>query len=209
MAMAFTLKGEMIETCSCNMLCPCWYGVKELMIMDQGWCATTILFRIEEGSVDGVDLGGLNAAVGLFFPGPTMFDADGTGRLYVDDRISPEQEAALESIVQAKIGGPMEVPCSLLSSWLPTTRARIDVTAQNGNVHATVDGFGEISSKRLVNDLGDRMTMQNTGFVLAFQYENNTAELAPSDGTVWRDPDMPEVWDNKSGAVGQINWQVA
>lgn len=207
--MAFTLKGEMIETCSCNMLCPCWYGVKELMIMDQGWCATTILFRIEAGSVDGVDLSGLNAAVGFFFPGPTMFDADGTGRLYVDDRISPEQEAALESIVQAKIGGPMEVPCSLLSRWLPTTRARIDVTARNGDVHATVDGFGEISSKRLVNDLGDRMTMQNTGFVLAFQYENNTAELAPSDGTVWRDPDMPEVWDNKSGAVGQINWQVA
>lgn len=207
--MAFTLKGEMIETCSCNMLCPCWYGVKELMIMDQGWCATTILFRIEAGSVDGVDLGGLNAAVGFFFPGPTMFDADGTGRLYVDHRISPEQEAALESIVQAKAGGPMEVPCSLLSSWLPTTRARIDVTARNGDVHATVDGFGEITSKRLVNDLGDRMTMQNTGFVLAFQYENNTAELAPSDGTIWRDPDMPEVWDNKSGAVGQINWQVA
>src|SRR5688572_3869646 len=29
--MPWTLSGEMIETCSCNMLCPCWYGVQELM----------------------------------------------------------------------------------------------------------------------------------------------------------------------------------
>ncbi len=34
--MAWTIRAEMVETCSCNMLRPCWYGVKELMIMDQG-----------------------------------------------------------------------------------------------------------------------------------------------------------------------------
>jgi hypothetical protein len=29
--MAWNLTAEFTETCSCNMLCPCWYGVKELM----------------------------------------------------------------------------------------------------------------------------------------------------------------------------------
>ncbi len=47
--MAWTIKGEFVEACSCNMLCPCWYGVQDLMIMDQGWCASPWLVRVEEG----------------------------------------------------------------------------------------------------------------------------------------------------------------
>jgi hypothetical protein len=43
--MAWNMTAQMIETCSCNMLYPCWYGVKELMVMDRGWCASAILFR--------------------------------------------------------------------------------------------------------------------------------------------------------------------
>ena len=207
--MAFNLKGEMIETCSCNMLCPCWYGVQDLMIMDQGWCGTAILIRIQEGDSDGVDIGGLNLVVGLFFPGPTLFDGNGTGRVYVDDRTTPEQERELEKIFQAKQGGPMEVPASLVTSWLPSKRARIEVTAENGNVNATIEGVGEIVSKRLVNDAGERMTMQNTAFVLAFEFQNKTAELAPSDDTSWKDLELPEMWESKSGAVGQIDWHVA
>ncbi len=207
--MAFNLKGELIESCSCNMLCPCWYGVQDLMIMDQGWCATPLLVRIHEGQSDGIDIGGLNVVVGLFYPGPTLFDGNGTARVYVDDRTTPEQERELEKIFQAKEGGPMEVPASLIANWLPTKRARIEVTDENGDINATVEGVGEIVSKRLVNDAGDRMTMQNAAFILAFEFENSTAELAPSEGSSWKDPDLPETWESKSGAVGQIDWQVA
>jgi hypothetical protein len=45
--MAWTLKGHMTENCSCNMFCPCWFGVQEYMIMDQGWCDTSITWEIE------------------------------------------------------------------------------------------------------------------------------------------------------------------
>ena len=34
--MSWSISGEFVESCSCNMLCPCWYGVKELMVMDEG-----------------------------------------------------------------------------------------------------------------------------------------------------------------------------
>ena len=207
-AMSFDLKGEFIETCSCNMFCPCWYGVKELMIMDRGWCGTSILTRIHAGNSDGVDIGGQNVAVQLFFPGPTLLDGQGTGRLYVDENTSPEQEQQLEKIFQAQEGGGMTVIASLLTSWLPTRRTRIEVTENNGTVKATIDGAGEIVSNRLVNDLGDRMTVQNAGLMIALEFENLTAELAPSDGTSWQDPDLPEAWESKSGAVGQIHWHV-
>ena len=205
--MAFRVKGELVETCSCNMLCPCWYGVQELMIMDQGWCATPLLARIDEGDSDGIDIGGQNVVLATFFPGPTLFDGNGTGRVYVDDRSTEDQEREFEKIFQAREGGPMEAIAALVTTWLPTKRGRIEVSDQNGDIHATVDGVGEIFSKRLVNDQGDRMTMRNTFFAMGLGFLDNTAELAPSASS-WNDPDMPLPWETKSGAAGKIDWDI-
>ena len=204
--MAWNLSGEFIETCSCNMLCPCWFGKAELMLMDRGWCATSLLFRIREGSHDGTDISGQNAVVTLHFPGPTLFDANGTGRVYVDQGASDAQRSALETILQGASGGGMEVPASLVSSWLPTQTASIAVSEGDGKVTASVSGIGEIVSQRLVNDLGNKMTMQNSAFSVAFQFEGHAGDLAPSEGTAWQDPDMPEAWQGRSGVVGQIAW---
>ena len=100
----------------------------------------------------------------------------------------------------------MEVPASLVSSWLPTRRSAISVTESDGTVSASVPGFGDIVSKRLVNDLGNKMTMQNSAFSVAFQFEGHIGDLAPSAGTAWQDPDMPQDWQGRSGVVGQIAW---
>jgi len=82
------------------------------MIMDQGWCGTSFLIRIREGEYEGIDLGGQNAVVGLFFPGPTLFDGNGTGRVYIDEGATTEQQGALEKILQGLPGGGMEVPAT-------------------------------------------------------------------------------------------------
>lgn len=204
--MSWRVKGEFVESCSCNMLCPCWYGVKELMIMDQGWCATPLLIRIRDGESNGVDLGGCNVAIAMFFPGPTLLDGDGIARVYLDSSASEEQRRELESIFTAKRGGPMQVPDSLMSTWLPTQVTDIEVTESNGEILATVGEVGRIVSNRLVNETGDRMTMKNAGFALAWQLTDNEVELAPSNGSVWDDPELPTSWASKSGAVGQIDW---
>ena len=52
------------------------------------------------------------------------------------------------------------------------------------------------------------MTRQNAGFIVSLQFNDMSADLAPRDGTFWRDPDLPEAWEGKSGAVGQIAWNV-
>lgn len=203
---SWRIKAEMVETCSCNMLCPCWFGVKELMVMDQGWCASPILVRIQEGSSNGVDLGRRDLVVATFFPGPTLFDGNATGRVYIDDNASEDQRRELEAIMQGKKGGPMEVLGGLVSKWLPTQTARFDVQEQDGTLSATVGNYGRIRSERLKNEAGQTMTMQKTGFVMAFQFDNQTAELAPSAGTRWSDPDMPRQWECKSGAAGSFTW---
>jgi hypothetical protein len=204
--MAWNLTGELVETCSCNMLCPCWFGQADLMLMDQGWCATTLLLRIRQGDYDGTDLSGQNAIITLHFPGPTLFDANGTGRVYIDESASEAQQSALETILHGAAGGGMEVPASLLSNWLPTQKVAISVNESDGAVSASAPGFGDLSSRRLVNDLGNKMTMENSAFSLAFGFDGHSGDLAPSDGTAWQDPDMPEAWQGRSGVVGQVSW---
>ncbi len=204
--MAWNITGELIETCNCNMLCPCWFGQPDLMLLDQEYCATALLLRIREGSHDGVDLSGQNAVVALHFPGPTLFDGNGTGRIYIDSDASDEQAAALETILQGAPGSGMEVPASLTSSWLPTRRAAITVTDADGEVAASVAGVGEIKSRRLVNELGKTMKLLNTAFSMAFGHKEHEGELAPSNGTSWGDPDLPMVWDGRSGVAGQVAW---
>lgn len=207
--MGWKVKGDLVESCSCNLLCPCWYGVKELMIMDKGWCASPWLVRIQTGESNGVDISGLNVVLAMFYPGPTLLDGNGTARLHIDDRADADQRRELEAIFTAKRGGPLEVPGSLMTKWLPTLFSKIDITESNGSITGTVGEHGVIVSKRLVNDEGDTMTMQNVGFALALQFQNKTAELAPSDGSSWNDPELSQPWEGRSGAVGQIDWNVS
>jgi hypothetical protein len=76
-------------------------------------------------------------------------------------------------------------------------------------VTATVAGFGQVHSQRLTNEAGQPTIMQNTGFTTALQFDNQAAQLAPSGGTQWPDPDMPCPFETKSGAVATFTWGVS
>lgn len=200
--MAWQLSGQLIETCSCNMFCPCWYGVKELMLMDQGWCRSALAFQIQRGTSDGVDLSGRAVAFGVNFPGPTLFDGNGTGRIYVDQGASAEQYRALDAIFAGKRGGPMAVLGGLVTTWLPTQSARIDVEEAGDTVRVTVGNVGEVHSQLLRDQTGATFTLQGGGFVAGLGMQ--AATLAPSSSR-WSDPDLP-TFETKSGARGAFTW---
>jgi hypothetical protein len=203
--MAWNIKGQMVESCSCNMLCPCWFGVKDLMVMDQGWCAGPILFRVHQGSSDGIKLDGSTLVVLLDFPGPTVFDGNGTARLYIDGKADADQQRELESIFQGKKGGPMAIVGSLISRWLPTQITEIDIQEGKDALTAPVGNFGKVKSQRLINEAGQPVTMRDAGLAVAYQLENETMLLAPSSSQ-WSDPEMPRQFETKSGAVGNFSW---
>ena len=82
----------------------------------------------------------------------------------------------------------------------------ITASEDDGKVSASRPGIGEMHSRRLVNEFGKKMTLQNSVFSMAFGFVDHTGDLAPGEGTAWRDPDMPTVWQGRSGIVGQVAW---
>lgn len=201
--MSWKLRGHMVETCSCNMLCPCWFGVKELMKMDRGYCASAFLIRVEEGTADGVDLGGRTIAMATNFPGPTLFDGNGTARLYVDSQAGTGQQKSLEAIFQGKQGGPMAVLAPLVSKWLPTKTASISVSEKDGTITAKVGRYGTVQSNGLTDDKGKAASIRNTVFTNALKM--GTGHLAPS-ASKWSDPDLGRSFETLSGVRGNIRW---
>jgi hypothetical protein len=204
--MAWTITGEYLESCSCNLLCPCWYGIKELMIMDQGWCASAIIVRIRHGSSEGINLDGRVVALSYDFPGPTFFEGDATARLYIDEATTVDQRRELEAIFQGQRGGPLEPLNALISQWLSPMTARIELQEEGDTLIATVDGIGQYQSHRLKDESGRPTTVQHAGFASTLQFDNSVIEVAPSSSR-WADPDMPRRFETKSGAVGTFTWR--
>ncbi len=125
--MAYDLEGRLLEVCDCNVLCPCWIGEDP----DNGTCQSALAYRIDKGSIDGVDVSGRTCAVAAFIPGNVLH---GNLRVirYVDDGATPEQEAALLAAFRGKLGGPLAELANLVGEEVDARRAPITFTVAEG-----------------------------------------------------------------------------
>jgi hypothetical protein len=99
-------KADYVETCNCAHGCPCNFT----MIPTHGGCHGLDAFHVIEGECDGVHLDGCDFALAFNWPGP-IHHGHGRAFVYIGDRASPAQRAALEKIVtgEAGPGGPFEI----------------------------------------------------------------------------------------------------
>src|SRR5437667_12587345 len=65
MTMAYLLEGRLLEVCTCETLCPCWVGEAP----DFGTCDGTLCWKIDKGTIDGVNVSGLTFGVLAHIPG--------------------------------------------------------------------------------------------------------------------------------------------
>jgi hypothetical protein len=121
---AWSLKGSYVETCSCELMCPCNLSLDHGATYD--FCRVTLVFNIGEGDVEGTDVGGLKVA--LIADTPKVM-TEGNWRLgvFVDDQASDEQADKLVQVFGGQLGGPMGALTPLVGEMLGVERARIEV----------------------------------------------------------------------------------
>ncbi len=100
---SWKIQGEYFESCNCEVLCPCLLSGATAQ-PTEGHCDVVLAFRIDKGNYGAIDISGLNAAQALITPGP-MAQGGGTLAVYVDNRATSEQRAALEAIFTGAAGG--------------------------------------------------------------------------------------------------------
>ena len=117
--MSWKLKGSYVETCSCELMCPCNLSFDHGATYD--FCRVTLVFNIREGEVEGTDIGGLKVAAIADTP---KIMTEGNWRLgvFVD-----EQADKLVKVFTGQLGGPMAGIAPLVGEMLGVERARIEV----------------------------------------------------------------------------------
>lgn len=199
--MAWSVSGQSMELCSCEMLCPCWLGPEGEP--DQGWCGGVFGFDIREGNSDGVNLGGSKVVFTAIWPG-NFFGGNGTGRLYIDEGANTDQRRELEAIFSGKKGGPLEgLFGAIISKWLPAQATKINI--QWGDKPSlNVGSVGQAQLQPMKDPSGRPTKVQGAAALAGFQMES--MDLASSKGSRWSDPDL-RAWEGDSGTLHAFNWR--
>jgi hypothetical protein len=122
---AWNLKGSYVETCSCELMCPCNLSFDHGATYD--FCRVTLVFNIREGEVDGTDIGGTKVALVADTP-KVMTEGNWKVGVFVDEGATDEQLEKLVGVFSGELGGPMAGLAPLIGEMLGVERAPIEVT---------------------------------------------------------------------------------
>jgi hypothetical protein len=130
--MAWNLAGTYLETCNCSAPCPCVISLD--LGADNDYCGVVLAFNIESGDVDGMDVGGIGAALVVRSP-KVMSEGGWKVGLFIDQAASDDQAEALGQVFSGQLGGPPAALAPLLGEFLGVERAPIEFH-DDGRTHS-------------------------------------------------------------------------
>jgi hypothetical protein len=144
---AWKIEGQYFENCSCDVPCPCTVSLD--IGADRDRCNAILVFHIESGEVDGVDVSDLTVAAIADTP---KVMSEGNWRLGVllDDRASDEQAEKLGAVFGGQLGGPMEALGPLVGEQLGLERVPMTVSSENGTHRIELADDGEVEVREIV-----------------------------------------------------------
>ena len=113
--MSWKLTGSYIETCSCDLICPCNATFDHGATYD--FCRVTLVFNIREGEIEGTDIGGLKVAAIADTP-KVMTEGNWRIGMFIDERATDEQAEKLTQVFGGQLGGPMAALAPLIGEML-------------------------------------------------------------------------------------------
>jgi hypothetical protein len=122
--MAWSLKGSYVETCSCELMCPCNLSFDHGATYD--FCRVTLVFDIREGEIEGTDIGGLKVVAIADTP-KVMTEGNWRLGVFIDEQATEEQGEKLVQVFSGQLGGPMAGLAPLIGEMLGVERAKIEV----------------------------------------------------------------------------------
>jgi hypothetical protein len=136
----WSMRGAIYGGCSCDFGCPCNFNVPPT----DGYCDGVYVFSLFEGRYGDVPLDGLHFAWGASFPGP-LHEGNGKAVLIVDERATPEQRDALETLWRSgEAGEPFGILDEITSTWYPTLYTPFDVHLTGIDTRASIGPSGSV-----------------------------------------------------------------
>lgn len=158
--MAYLVEGQLLEVCTCNVLCPCWVGEDP----DLDYCDGLLGWHVDKGEVEGVDVAGRTLVMLCHIPG-NILKGDWKVRVYVDEDATEEQKNALLNVWSGKLGGPIADMAGLVGEIVSVEQVPItfEVQGVNGTINVG-DGIIEAGLAPFKGATGKETAIHDTIF---------------------------------------------
>jgi hypothetical protein len=199
--MGWSLEGEYMENCNCEVLCPC---ITSSMAgpADHERCYVPLALHIERGNKDEVSLDGLNAVMVVDSP-QVMGEGGWRVAVYLDERADERQQAALGQILSGELGGPPAVLAGLIGEQLGVRVVPIEYVSEAGRKRVAVDGIMEFEIEPVANpETGEVLEVTGTIHPMG-------SNLPIAQSVKGRFDDFGLSFDNtgKNGHYREFSWQ--
>lgn len=155
----YDVEGRLLEVCTCNVLCPCWIGEDP----DGGTCESTLGWRIDHGQIEGVEVSGLTLAMTVHIPG-NVLKGNWKAVAFVDERSSPEQQAALLKLFTGQLGGAIADLAALVGEVVAVERVPITFTVDGGKGVLDLGGITRAEMSAYQGATGKSTVLSETVF---------------------------------------------
>lgn len=149
----WTVTGTYNEACAAEGHCPFYFGRGV-----DGGCRYFMVFRLQGGTVNGVDLSGITVVYNGDILHSTFADLMANGSeagIYVSDNATEEQRKVLDTLVTSSIGGVL-VGKNFGVKYVP-----IDVKVTDNSITVTTP-FGEMSQAQSTGADGGPVRIENS-----------------------------------------------
>ena len=195
------ITGDYLESCNCDVVCPCNFSPAPVIVPTQGACEVALGFHVDGGRYGDVSLDGLNAAVVIRTPGP-MSDGDWTAAFYVDERGNQAQRDSLEAIFSGTEGGIIGDLMAMVPTVLGVAAVPINWQAEDRRRSIEIPGRMHMGVTATPGANPDEAIWARN----AHPFASEVAMAFGTEGNTWTD--YGRHWDNsgKNGHYAAIDW---
>jgi len=145
--MSWSVEGRYFENCTCNVPCPCTASLA--LGADYDRCQVVLVFHVDSGEVDGVDVSGLTVAAVADTP-KVMSDGDWRLGVLIDETASDDQAEKLGGVFSGALGGPMEALAPLIGENLGVERVPMEFSSEGGRHGVSLGDRGHVEVEDVV-----------------------------------------------------------
>ncbi|MBU6315160.1 MAG: DUF1326 domain-containing protein [Acidobacteria bacterium] len=197
----WSLEGELILNCNCTVFCPCVISLGKHP-PTEGYCQAWAGVRIDKGHSGSVDLSGLNVAMLLDIPGK-MERGNWTLALWIDDRATDEQFAALETVFRGSARGTTGLFTLLVGNYLGAERAPVEFVTDGDTRTLSVGRIIQGEVRPIAGARGgEEVSVVNTQYWMG-------PEVVVAEAVKGRVRAFGRVWnfEGRSAEICRIKWE--
>jgi hypothetical protein len=199
--MAWNISGRYFENCTCEVVCPCTASLS--LGADYDRCVVVLVFHVDSGEIEGVDVSGLTVAAVGDAP-KVMTDGNWRIGMLMDAAASDEQAGKLGAVFAGQLGGPMEGLAPLIGENLGMERVDMQFVSQDGQHSLTLGDFGTVEVSEIV-PFGSE-SGKSARLVNIFHPANSEVNLAKAGDTHINVFGLEPALAGKSGFATTFAW---